>query len=90
MGKPILKLTFKDPQYGYWDGGKKSGGEFHVTDCPNEHPGKNHTIRWGSFGLNFWFNCGSGRSWKEATAIAKRRLQHLVKVPATIEVIMEG
>lgn len=95
MERPILKLTFSEPRKGNWDGGKRYGGEFtpelavkmdvqNPTDC---HPGKDYTIKWGSFELNYWFNCGSGRSWKEAAAIAKRRLAHLCSVPATIEVI---
>ena len=87
MTKPILKLTFEKPRYGYWDGGKRPGGDFHPEGVPEGHPGKDHTITWGCFELNFWFNCGSGRSWREASAIARRRLQHLTKVPATIEAI---
>jgi len=90
---PKLKLTFKEPVVGYWDGGKKAGGEF-TPELPlgllseyDSHPGKDYTIRWGCFDLNFWFNCGSGRSWKEAASIAKRRLCLLVKTPATVEVI---
>lgn len=90
MKRPTLKLTFNEPMYGYWDGGKKSGGEFHPQPWNGGvHPGKDCTIKWGCFDLNFWFNCGSGRSWKEAVAIAKRRLQHICQAPATIEIIHE-
>ena len=86
MPKPLVKLTFKEPRYGFWDGGRKSGGEFNPDGYYLEHPGKDHTIRWGCIDLNFWFNCGSGRSWKEAASIARRRLQHLCQVPNTIEI----
>lgn len=99
MERPKLKLTFNEPRNGYWDGGKRYGGEFTPELLvpfadglgklyPDEHPGKNHTIRWGCFSLNYWFNSGSGRTWKEAASIAKRRLIHLCSGSATIEVIL--
>lgn len=48
-----LRLTFDKPTVGYWDGGEKSGGDFTLEGCPREHPGKNNTLRWGCFYLNF-------------------------------------
>jgi len=83
---PRLKLVFKKPTAGYWDGGVKDGGEF--TPDTTVHPGAGQTIRWGDIMLNYWFNCGSGRSWKEALSIAKRRLYHLSRVEVTIESVM--
>ena len=89
--RPRLVLRFNGPRSGYWDGGKRSGGEFTPEVCGNilmeDHPGKNQTIRWGCFDLNFWFNCGSGRSWKEAAGIAKKRLAYMTIVPSTIETL---
>ena len=83
MKEPFLKVRFPEARFGYWDGGVKEGGEFHVQSFSPEHPGKNITLTWGCWALNFWFNCGSGRSWKEAAAIAARRLKHLCKVVGT-------
>lgn len=72
------------PRGGYWDGGPKTGGLF----APDRtvHPGSGKTIRWGCFELNYWFNAGSGRSWKEAAAIARNRLEKLTRVPAVITI----
>lgn len=81
--EPVIAVKFPKPRYGYWDGGEKSGGEFHADYFTTTHPGKDITMRWGCWELNFWFNCGSGRSWKEATAIAVRKLKHLCTVEGT-------
>lgn len=89
----ILRVKFPEPTYGHWDGGAEDGGDFEPEHYHNgdAHPGKNNTITWGCFRLNFWFNCGSGRSWREAASIARRRLVGLCKVPgATIEIVEKG
>lgn len=87
MLTPFLRLTFREPRFGYWDGGKKAGGDF-TADCHGtKHPGEGRNIQWGCHDLNFWFSCNSGRSWKEAAAIAKRRLQHLWDIPATVTIV---
>ena len=92
MKIPVLRVKFAEPTGGYWDGGKKSGGDFipvsyYDRDGYSKHPGVGETVRWGCFELNFWFNCGSGRSWKEASAIAKRTLQKRLKIKSTVEII---
>ena len=80
--KPTLELKFPEPRNGYWDGGKKSGGTF--TPEYHRHPGVGAYIKWGCYELNFWFVARAGRSWKEAAAIAKRKLEHLVKVAGSM------
>lgn len=92
---PILEIEFDRPRSGYWDFGKKSGGTFEpeiitpsMSRCDVKERGfpKKGTIRWGSWELNFWFNAGAGRSWKEAASIAKRKLENTLNVPATITI----
>ena len=85
--KPSLELKFPEPRNGYWDGGKKSGGVFSPSMYPFDspkHPGKGAYIKWGCYELNFWFVAKAGRSWKEDAAIAKRKLEHLVKVAGSM------
>lgn len=86
---PVLEVEFDKPRHGYWDGGAKKGGTFipeaEWYGAPLTFK-KKSVIRWGCYGLNFWFNAGSGRSWKEAASIAKRRLKALLGVPATITI----
>ena len=55
----------------------------------NEHPGPGFTIRWGCFALNFWFNAGSGRTWREAASIAKRKLMRMCGISGTTIEIVE-
>jgi len=43
-------------------------------------------VRWGCWGLNFWFEAGFGVSWKHAASIARRKIEHMIQVPATITV----
>lgn len=78
-----IEIIFDKLQYGYWDGGAKSGGEF--TPAQSRHPGPGKYLRWGCWRLNIWFTCKAGRSWREARAIAKRILTNKVGVPATIK-----
>ena len=101
MDIPTIKVTFDRPQHGWWDGGAKTGGNFTperydgrnfaspmvYIDKDTPHPGPHYLIRWGCFYLNFWFLCGSGRTWTEATSIAKRWMERRIKVPATVEVM---
>ena len=95
MKYPVLVVEFNEPRYGYWDFGKKSGGEFEPTivsprmslvDIEKEGYPKGGTIQWGCFGLNFWFNAGAGRSWKEASSIGKRMLIRKLTVPAKVSI----
>ena len=85
-----VKVTFPEPIDGYWDSGKKGGGTFepriigHCHDRSGGHPGPGNTIRWGCFRLNFWVNVGSGRTWREAASIAKRKLTRICSIPGTI------
>mgnify|MGYP001613740240 FL=1 len=83
--RPIVRVTFDRPHSGYWDGGARSGGDF--ESYGKEHPGKDHIIRWGCFELNFWFNCGSGRSWKEAASIAKRWIERHMRWSGTVKIV---
>jgi hypothetical protein len=86
---PKIRVTFPEPRDGYWDGSKKSSGDFEAQYTFPEHPGPNHTLSWSCWELNFWCICGSGRSWKEAASIAKRKLCRIIRVPATVEVIYD-
>lgn len=82
---PKLRAKFAEPQHGFWDGGKKDGGDFHPAPSL-KHPGAGKYIRWGSFELNFWFTAKAGRSWKEAANAAKKKLTRLIRIPATVEI----
>ena len=99
---PSLTLTFKTPTAGYWNGGLQSGGTFTPEPCITYlltsrkgnfyrrriYKDKDGTVKWGSFGLNFWFRTKFGRSWKHAAAIAKNKLRRTCKKPCTI--VIEG
>lgn len=104
MAKYGVRVTFPEPVSGYWDGGYRRGGVFDaevVTSTPAygmipyyntssiaPHPGPGGTIKWGCWELNFHFNAKAGRSWREAAAIARRRLERLCRVRGTnIEVV---
>ena len=93
MGKkfryPVINVEFDEPRYGYWDYGKKSGGTFEPEILGHSLVDgfvKGATIKWGCWGLNFWFNAGAGKSWKEAVSIAKRKLKRVLKVPAKVTI----
>jgi len=94
-----LYLKFDKPRRGYWDGVRGSGVftpkvDFAVVSCADlingirdKHPGPGYLIKWSCYPLNFWFRCGSGRTWKEAASIAKRKLQNMTD--GTVEVFEE-
>jgi len=95
---PKIEITFAKPTYGYFDGAR-TGGVFTIENIGGilpsyideiEHPGPDIYINWGCFSLNFWFHTKSGRSWKEAAAIAKRRLEHIVAKTTTVEIFYEA
>lgn len=83
--KPVIRLTFLTPRYGYWDGGKQSGGDF--SPQPFNHPGQGRYIKWGSIHLNFWFTAKAGKTWKQAAHSAVMRLRALCKEPASIDIV---
>jgi len=83
-----LKVTFDEPQGGYWDGGEKDGGIFELEDILDKHPGPGRWLKWGCWSLNFWFLSKSGRTWNEAASIAQRKLCSLLKIPSSV-IIME-
>lgn len=85
--KPKIVVKLEKPVSGYWDGGSKNYFEFEIDMYKmDKHPGPDVTLKWGSWGANFWFNCGSGRSWKEAASIAKRRLEKMMGIEGDITV----
>lgn len=92
---PELEVKFDQPRSGYWDGGAKSGGVFRVEALGNEWVSPKDTpaltsgriVKWGCWSLNFWFTCGSGRTWKEAASIASRKLRRMLGVPASVRVV---
>lgn len=49
-----IELKFKEPSYGYWDGGKKSGGTYTPTLHYQDDPERSY-VKWGCFELNNWF-----------------------------------
>ena len=55
MNLPKIKLTFKNPINGYWDGGEKTGGIFEPQVRFENDPAKSF-VKWGSWELNHWFN----------------------------------
>jgi hypothetical protein len=81
--KPFLILTFKKPTAGFWNGGVKSVGTFRPK------PSSDGKIKWGSFGMNFWFRTGFGHSWKHAASIAKNKLHRLCSVGCSVKVVWE-
>lgn len=94
MGEQQYAVEVKFPEAinGYWDGGKRGGGTFTVDGFHSfppgsgnnpTHPGARHHLRWGCFYLNFFFTCGSGRTWREAASIAKRKLEHICSIAGT-------
>ena len=80
---PSIVLRFEKPRDGYWNGGAKSGGRFTPRPCSDGR------IEWGSWGLNYWFRLGFGRSWKQAVSIAKRVIKRNCKIPCTVEIEWE-
>lgn len=94
--KTSFFLRFTEPVSGYWDGGKKIGGEFFIDtvygkrnklECISKtrHPGPGHKIKWGSWCLNFFFTVKSGRNWAEAKHIAMRKVDKMTAPPHTLE-----
>jgi len=91
---PNIKLVFDEPVHGPWNGGPRTGAIFTPSiwkdhtwvpaSREKEHPGPGHSILWEAWELNLWFTAGSGRSWRQAVAYAKRRLRRLCRVPCTI------
>ena len=93
-----LRVRFNQTQdfysHRFFKGGLKEGGDFEPHQGKNyaihngEHPGSGHVIQWECLDLYLWINCGSGRNWNEAAAIAKRILtKKLLRIPATIEIM---
>lgn len=82
-----VAVTFPAPIEGYWNRGTRSGGLFKLDLPYPEHPGPGHYLRYGDFSLNFWFTAGSGRSWRESAANAKKRLLHWVPPGTTVELV---
>lgn len=89
---PTIVLTTEKPINGYWDGGAKQRFEFTAEAETNDKDGV--FVKWGSFGANFWFHAGKGRTPKTAAAYAIRRLKHLLdydgSIPFSISVKAEG
>ena len=80
-----IQVDFSEPIDGHWNGGKRAGGAF-TTDV-RTHPGPGKYIRWGCFGLNFWFTAGTGVSWKAAVQYAVMRLRAMVEPDTKISII---
>jgi len=77
--QPVVVVNFDKPRGGYWNG-VQSGGVFRPERVSRK------VVRWGCWGLNFWFEAGFGVSWKHAASIARRKIEHMIRVPATITV----
>lgn len=82
---PVIELVLEKPVNGYWDGGAKSSFEFSPTffdensdlETSSKQFKPKDDIRWGSFSANFFFSTKSGRNWKEAISLAKRKIIRL-------------
>jgi hypothetical protein len=83
---PAINVVFDKPRHGYWDGGAKSGGYFHPEELYPKTKTEGKCVKWGCWDLNFYFTTGFGVSWKHAASIARRKLQHMLGVPATVTV----
>ncbi len=82
---PVLILETKEPIQGYWDGGSKSMFKFEPELRQDK---KGIYVKWGSWGANFWYTCGFGRSWKHAASIGEKVLRgkFIKRVEYTIRV----
>lgn len=78
---PAIALTFKEPVFGFWNGGKKSGGTF------KPFPEPDGCIEWGCYELNIWFRVAFGKSWKDAVARARNKIRRACRLPCNTEVI---
>jgi hypothetical protein len=84
-----ITLTFKKPEAGWWDGGKKSGGVFtpslHYQDDPTRS-----FVRWGCYELNHWINLplhtkrGRTLTKGEVMARIRKHLKRSVRRPCVI------
>jgi len=87
---PSISVTFDKPTNGYWNGGARTGGVFEPSEVSwcngRKFYGKN-SVKWGSWGLNFFFTCKRGKTWVESARIAARRIRRMLGVPATVEVL---
>ncbi len=52
---PSFRVVLVPPRHGYWDGGAKSGGEFHPELHYPEDPGRSY-VKYGCYEMNHWFN----------------------------------
>lgn len=86
---PKIRVTLDKPTDGYWDGGKKQQGDFEVEGCMKDKPEVGNVVKWGCWHFNYWFNCGTGKSWKSAVMYAKRRLAGLINNDAKLDIIWE-
>ena len=77
--QPVIVVNFEKPLAGYWNG-LQSGGVFRPERISKR------LVKWGCFGLNYWFTAGFGVSWKHAASTARRMVQHSLSVPATVTV----
>ena len=93
-----INVKFDQPRGGYWDGGAKSGGVFEPTievGGFEERPDAAYTIKWGCWGLNFWFRQAApkdfdpltGSGYKRALANAVRKIKAQLRVPAQVVVV---
>lgn len=83
---PVIEVTFLEPTYGYWDGAR-SGGVFEPKEeswCNGRRNYGKDTIKWGCWGLNFFFTSKRGKTWKDSARIAARRIRRILRVPATV------
>ena len=82
--KPKLRITYPDGKTYDFTAQKTRINLGNIYDIPCCE-----VIRWGSFRLNFWFNCSSGYGWKTAVSYAKKRLEHLAMGYSSIEIIYD-
>ena len=78
---PFITITFKEPIYGFWNGGKKVGGTFTPT---LDYDG---VIKWGCFELNIWFRVAFGKSWNDAVTRARAKIRRACRVPCITGVV---
>ena len=84
---PTIEVTFRERTNGYWDGGARTGGVFEPKEeswCNGRSFYGRKSVKWGSWGLNFFFTCKRGKSWKDSARIAARHLRRILRVPATV------
>ena len=79
--KPILRLEFREPQHGFWNGGAKQSGEFSPTPCGRG------IIKWGCWEFNIWFTVSSKGSWKEIADRARRRIKRMTRPANSVKTI---